>query len=54
MYRINNILHGQNVNFFGTKKEIIIKIKHLATKEVEKIFSKVKEALEVSQHVFNN
>ena len=35
------------MNFFGTKKEII-KVKHLATKDVEKILSQVKEALEVS------
>ena len=47
LFRINDIINGKNVNFF-------IKVKHLATKDVEKIFSKVKEVLEVSQHVFND
>ena len=55
MYRINdNIIKGSTTNFYGAKKEILIKLKHLITEDVEKVFEKVKEALEVSQHVFND
>ena len=50
MYRINdNIMLDKN--FFSAKKEILMKIKHLTTDDVEKVFKKVKEALEVSQHM---
>ena len=54
MYRINDIINGKNKNFYGCKQEILIKLKHLSTEDVEKVFEKVKEALEVSQHVFND
>ena len=54
MYRIHQITTGKITNIFSVKKEILLKIKHLSTNDVEKLFEKVKEALEVSQHVFNN
>ena len=40
-------------NFFSSKNEILLKLRHLTLNDVEKVFKKVKEALEVSQHVFN-
>ena len=54
MYRLNDIRKGSSKNFFGSKKEIRIKLKHLTTEDVQKVFKIVKEALEVSQHVFND
>ena len=53
MYRINDLYNGIKRNFFTTKREILLKMKHLTTSDVEKLFERVKEALEVSQHVFN-
>ena len=52
MYRIHQIATGaKTLNFFSVKKEILLKIKRLSTNDVEKLFEKVKEALEASQHV---
>ena len=48
IYRINYLCEGKSANFFASKNEIILKLKHLATSDVEKVFRKVKEALEVS------
>ena len=45
MYRLNEIRNGNNKNFLGSKKEILIK---LTTEDVQKVFEIVKEALEVS------
>ena len=47
MCRMDDICRGViNKNFFSSKKEIILKLKHLTTSDVEKVF---KKALEVSQ-----
>ena len=53
MYRIDDISKGRNKHFFATKNEILLKLRNLALNDVEKVFKKVKEALEVSQYVFN-
>lgn len=51
MYRINDVSKGINKPLFSCKKEILLKTRCLSTNDVEKVFKKVKEALEVSQHV---
>lgn len=54
MYRLNDIINGLNKSFFSSKLEISSKLKHIPTDDLEKVLEKVKEALEVSWHVFND
>ena len=46
MYRINEFASGRNMTtFFSSKREIMLKVKNLSTRDVEKLFEKVKEEL---------
>ena len=51
MRRLDNICKGLtlNLNLSSSKKEIQLKLKNLTLSDVDKLFKKVKEALEVSQ-----
>ena len=47
--RLDDLCNGEKKRFFSQRQEIKIKLKRLNTRDVEKLFKKVKEALEVSQ-----
>ena len=48
MYRLNDVKNGKVRNMFSSKNEIKLNKKKISTTDLENIFKKVKEALEVS------